>query len=236
MKPSDFEISSCQASIFTPFEEVQPRKIMVDFYPRWADFFDDDPIVQPLFPAFPREVPKVLFQSKGGTWRCEIASERINIFWFKIKEEAPVIKIESFFHQASELIIDYFNSFSPQVGRLAALITRFIKVDRPGFLLSRHFCKQTWHKAPLDTPGNFELHAHKRYFLDKAFQVNSWARSKTGKLTKKEEEVPVILFEQDINTLSEDIEQKDFGEAEIKHFFTAVVKEFDIILELYFPS
>ena len=102
-------------------------------------------------------------------------------------------------------------------------------------LLAKHFCKDRWYKAPLNRPENFELHAHKRFTLASDFAVNSWARSKTGKLSGDGEEKTVVLFEQDLNTLAEEAPKRDFGEVEIKKFFGAAATELDSILDLYYP-
>ena len=102
--------------------------------------------------------------------------------------------------------------------------------------LARHFCKDRWDKAPLNRPENFELHAHKKFALGTDFEVNSWARSKTGKLAGDGDDKLIILFEQDINTLAEGTAERDFSKAEIKKFFGAVASELDSILELYYPE
>jgi hypothetical protein len=107
--------------------------------------------------------------------------------------------------------------------------------EKPGLFLARHFCKDRWDKAPLNRPENFELHAHKKFTLASGFEVNSWARSKTGKLSGDGDEKLIVLFEQDLNTLAEEASTRNFCEAEIKKFFGAVATELDSILGLYYP-
>ncbi|MCH8149399.1 MAG: hypothetical protein IH987_15690 [Planctomycetes bacterium] len=67
------------------------------------------------------------------------------------------------------------------------------------------------------------------------FTVNSWARSKTGKLKGNGDEKVIVLFEQDLNTLAEEAPKKNFSEAEVEKFFLAVAPELDSILGLYYP-
>ncbi len=117
-----------------------------------------------------------------------------------------------------------------------ALATRFSPHETPGLFLARHFCQNRWDKAPLNRPENFELHAHKRFTLANGFTVNSWARSKTGRVSGDGDEKLVVLFEQDLNTIGEEAPERDFSEAEVKKFFGASATELDSILRLYYPS
>lgn len=240
MKPlshTDFEIVSCQATIFTPDEEFSSAKIMRDFYPRWAELFDADPTVFPPFPGgVPGEVPRIILQSQGGMWRCEIASARVNLFWRRTTQETSPVALGAFFAQASAVLHSYQHCLGPRIGRLAAVLTRFAQHDSPALLLAHHFCRDRWREAPLNRPESFELHAHKRFLLGGTFQVNSWARSKTGHLMLGDKHVSVVVFEQDINTLAEEAPTKSFSVDEIGHFWRVVTSEFDVILKLYYPK
>ena len=140
-----------------------------------------------------------------------------------------------FFGKAVDILLQYTAQLSPRIARFAALVTRFSPQEKPGLFLARHFCKDRWDKAPLNRPENFELHAHKRFTLASDFTVNSWARSKTGKLSGDGDEKVIVLFEQDLNTLNEDVPGRDFSEEEVKRFFGAVATELDSILALYYP-
>lgn len=100
--------------------------------------------------------------------------------------------------------------------------------------LAEHFCKEEWHKKPLNRPEGFELHAHKKYKLE-SFNVNSWVRSKTGHLQEEGADVSIALVEQDINTLAEESADRSFTSDEFKQFFSIVLKEFDNILQMYYP-
>ena len=71
----DFHLASYQASLFTPDEEVSSVKLVKGLLSQWAERFDADPIIIPTTEGgIPREVPRVVLQSKSKDWRCEIAS------------------------------------------------------------------------------------------------------------------------------------------------------------------
>lgn len=91
-------------------------------------------------------------------------------------------------------------------------------------------------KAPFDDPSSFELHGHKKYIY-RSFDVNSWVRVRSGKARPKQGiSRPIVLVEQDINTLAELMESRSYSKREISTFFRHIIKEFDSILKLYFPS
>lgn len=233
---SSFKIASCQATVFTPDGDFAVSKIMKGLYPSLATLFDGEPTILPPIPeGAPLEIPRIILESTTHEWRCELSPGRVNVYWRRTKSTGACVALSGFFGQAAEILLKYAGQLSPRIARLAALATRFSPQEKPGLFLARHFCKDRWDKAPLNRPENFELHAHKRFALASGFAVNSWARSKTGKLSGDGDEKLVILFEQDLNTLAEDTPGKNFSEAEIKKFFGAAATELDSILGLYYP-
>lgn len=232
----DFRLASCQATLFTPDEEVSNAKLVKGLLPGWVDLFDAEPISVPAPQGLPREVPRLILESKSGVWRCEIASARINLFWRKPQADAPEQTLTQFFSKATTLLNEYREFLGARVGRIAAVLNRYTQHPTPGLFLARHFCQERWLTGPLNRPGHFELHAHKRFSLADRFLVNSWVRNKTGQLSAGEENKPVVLVEQDLNTLAEETETKTFTKEDLEGFFAAAVTEFDVILRLYYPE
>ncbi len=233
---ADFELAVCQATAFTPDYELSARGFLRDLYPEWADLFDDEPQTIPPLPALPREVPRVTLQSQSREWKCEIASGRINLHWQLREDTTERIGLETFFSRASSLLLRYQGFTRDRIGRLSALVTRLAEQERPGLFLARHFCQERWEAAPLNRPEGFELSAHKVFLMGNSFKVNSWARNKTGMRTAKGVSKPIIVFEQDINSLVPESETRDFTADEIKNFFELATTELDFILGLYYPE
>ncbi len=234
---SSFELASCQATVFTPDGDLAVSKFMKELYPSLAELFDGEPTILPPVPeGAPPEIPRIILESASHEWRCELSPARVNVHWRRTKSTVTCVGLGDFFEEATKILLQYAGQLNPRIVRLAALTTRFSPHESPGVFLARHFCQDRWDKAPLNRPENFELHAHKRFTLASDLTVNSWARSKTGKLTGDGDEKLVVLFEQDLNTLAEAASEKEFAEAEIKKFFGAVATELDSILGLYYPS
>lgn len=233
---SSFELASCQATIFTPDGDLAVTKVMRDLYPSLSTLFDGEPTILPPIPeGAPPEIPRIILESTTHEWRCELSPARVNVHWRRAKSTGASVELSNFFEDAVEILLQYARQLSPRIARLAALATRFSPHEKPGLFLARHFCRDRWDKEPLNRPENFELHAHKRFALASCFTVNSWARSKTGKLLGGDDEKLIVLFEQDLNTLAEDAPGKDFSKAEVKKFFGAAATELDSILGLYYP-
>lgn len=119
---------------------------------------------------------------------------------------------------------------------MAGVLNRHAQHPSPGEFLVGHFCQERWLSGPLNQTENFELHAHKTFVLAGKFSVNSWVRSKTGKVTVGQAVHPIVLVEQDLNTFTEEAGTRDFTKEEIEGFFSAIVPEFDKTLRLYYPS
>ena len=229
-----FSLASCQLTLFTPEEEISSVKIIRDLLPKWDELFGNaEPIILPSVPGMPREIPRLIIKSTDEVWRCEIASERINLVW-EARIEPKTATVASVQNKGIKVLIDYKEFLNARVTRMAAVITRIRPMSKPAMFLAEHFCKPQWLKAPLNRPESFELHAHKKYQLDSGLKVNSWVRNKTGSLLA--DQSPVVVVEQDLNTLVEESSTNNFDSGAIRHFFSSVPAEFDTILNLYYPT
>jgi hypothetical protein len=209
---------------------------MSSFYPAIATLFDGDPEVLPSALGFPPEIPRVILKNKTATVRLEIAAARVSLFHLMKRHDEPNINLERFYSEAVGIFKMFMDMTDCNVGRLAAVRTVYAIHNEPGIFLARHFCKESWSSAPLDRPENFEIHAHKVFKLDTNLMVNSWARAKTGNLTAEDKQARIVLFEQDLNTLSEEADKRVLDRQEIDRFFGKIVIEFESILNQYFPA
>lgn len=230
----DFTIAQMQATLFTPDEEVSSAKLLKGLVPKWSSRFDADPFAIPLTGPVPREVPRLVLHQRAAEWRCEISSERINLFWQKARAECVFPR--SFVSEAVQLLTEYVDFLGARVGRMAAVATRYVQHANPALFLARHFVQDRWADAPFNRPESFELHAHKTFIMARRFKVNSWVRSKTGMAGSSIGQTPVIVVEQDLNTLNEEVPASTFSAADLAEFFGAADAEFDSILNLYYPK
>lgn len=231
--PEQFEPLSYLASIFTRTGDLVPFRTLSKFYQKYAEDLDADPMILPLPPEAPPEIPRMIFSSLAGCWRLEIALNRVNYQWQRQSRDTTPITIADFFRKATTLFAEYRASAEPDIVRIAGVVSRAAPKENAGLYLATHFCQPRWIDAPLNRPESFELHAHKRFRIGEQFEVNSWARAKTGSLA--EERTPVIIFEQDLNTVIEGSDAKTYDQQELEKFYAAASAEYDEILRLYFP-
>ncbi|MFH1111230.1 MAG: hypothetical protein V1790_18835 [Planctomycetota bacterium] len=233
---SSFELASCQASVFTPDGGFSAAKIVKLFYPQQESLFDANPTVLPVPEDAPFEIPRVILESASHEWKCQLSPARADVIWARTKSTQTKLQLGEFFQKAGDILIQYTGVLGTRIARAAGLATRFAEHEEPGKFLARHFCQTRWDEKPLNRPENFELHAHKKFLLAGEFQVNSWVRNKTGVLAGEGAQRPILLFEQDINTLAETVADKSFQNDEIIRFLAAVAAEVDVILRYYFPE
>lgn len=237
---ADFRTVSCQATVFTPDEEVSAAKLLRSFLPHtaaWLDLFDAEPTLLPMGGVAPRDVPRLILESQDGRWRCEVASSRINIVQRAIGVE-PNLDRGGFYARAAELLAEYVEFLSARVGRLAALQSHVLPMSRPGSFLATRFCKPDWVSTGFSDVSSFELHSHSRTELDTQFAVNVWTRHKTAALSEAAppEARAVVLVEQDINTLTEESDVRAFNRRQIDRFFSVSQSEFEARLRMYYPG
>ena len=234
IKARDFKIFSIQLSIFTPELNFSLNKIHIDLGSKHSSILDGDPVLLPLPAHAPPEIPRLIMSGTDQKIKLEVAKSRLNLFRFR-KEDIEDIDVGGFLGEGLKIINDYIKHTSARVGRMAVVKRLFVENDNPGLTLASHFSKDEWMKEPFNRPESFEVHAHKKYILPKNKQlVNSWVRCKTGRL--KNIDQPIILIEQDINTLAEDLDKNDFDIRFIKEFYNEVFEEHADILNKSFPN
>lgn len=238
LRLKDFqEVVSIQATVFTPGFNFVISKILPQLFQMHPEEFDGDPTIIPLPQEIPLSVPRIILKDKNESKKLEVAPERVNYFRMKANAD-DLIVIDEFFESGSNLLNLYLEKTNANVGRIAAVIKRFSYQDNPAIEIASHFCKERFTVKPFNAPSNFEIHAHKKYIFMESFEVNSWVRVKSAKLTIKPDNKVSngIIVEQDINTLSELVETKTYTNDEIIFFFHNILPEFDRILSLYFPE
>lgn len=234
---NDFsETSHVQNTLFTPGFSFITHKILVELLQIRPGMFDGDPVALPLPSDAPPELPRIILQDKTGSLKLEVSPLRINFHRIKINKDDN-ININDFILLAAGILKDYLEKTGAKCGRIATVLKRFSLKDDPSREIANHFCKEKFLEMPFNRPASFELHARKRYKFSESFEVNSWVRVKSGNVQyPSTPSLPIVLVEQDINTISEVMEVKQYTQDEISSFFRLVFAELNDILQLYFPE
>lgn len=237
----DFRTAHVQLSLFTPGLQLRPGKVLAFLVADYGEQFDGDPVSLPKFPGdLPVEVPQLILQSADGKLKLQASAARLDVF--KGGESFSEEEIAAHLDWATGLGLSYLHRTQAHAARVACVLHRMADDANPARALSSHFCKQRWTDTALNRPGDFELHAHKRFRLDDLFEINSWVRCKTAVRVEEDKEkgkvsAPnLILVEQDFNSLAEQMEERELRQEEIRRFFALAPAEMRHVLGLYFPN
>jgi hypothetical protein len=237
-KVGEYRTVAYQAVAFTPDEAVSGPKLLRALGKDWFAQFDAEPSVFGLPDEAPREIPRVVLATADQAYRCEVSSERIAIFWRITDSSTDAVSPSEFFSFASKWISKYMKLSAARVARLGALRTTLLDVEAPGRFLAARFCRDRMLAGPLRAVDGFELHAHERLTLKRGLaephSVNSWIRNKTANLAQDGVTRPVAIVEQDINTLSEDSQVREFSATQIRALFGAAAHTLDIVFDRFY--
>ncbi len=231
IKAKKFNLITLQASIFTPALQFSANKTLGGLVSKFSSIFDGPPISFPLPQTAPQDIPRLILKDSAEKFKLEVTLNRVNCFRY-LKSDDGIIDQDDFFKQVVLIFKEYVSLTFAKIGRLAIVAVRVMKEENPGEVLAQHFCKDKWIEGKL-LPYNFEVHSHKKYTLD-GFNVNNWFRCKSGRMIKSTDNV--IVVEQDMNTLSEELEKKDFSMGQITEFLGKAFMEQYNLLATFFPN
>jgi hypothetical protein len=189
----------------------------------------------PLPADVPAEIPRVVLQSSSGRWRLQMGPARIDSIWNNKPPEAPA-NLAPIVRESVEVLDQYVREMGTAVGRLALVVYRIYPVEYPAQSLIQRFCHPARQREPFNRSETFEIHNHKVYTPELGINcaINSWVRCKSA--TTVPDNRPVILVEQDLNSLAQGLHTRRFTGEEVRVFFETASQEADEILRKYFPE
>jgi hypothetical protein len=227
LRINDFIFSSLQGTLFAHFSWAVNAKKLSAILSLFSDTFDSAPLVLPVPEDAPLEIPRVILRSNDKQWTLEIAANRVNYRWTQMAE-AQHQGVKDFADILTHFVQVLLGIEPTRVGRIACIAARYLLAERPASLLSRHFCKENWLERALPDSEAFELHSLRKTRIGQKFDVNSWIRFKSGQLAIPSTPVrPIVLVEQDINTLAETEGIAEYKYEEVVSFYSLVEVELE---------
>jgi len=224
------------ATLFTPEPyNFGTGSAVATILAKFRDRFDGDAQVLPFPVEIPPEVPRIVLQSNDGNWRTTVGPARVDCIWNN-KSATPPRSLANVVRECAEVLEHYVQECAARVGRVGLVVLRACPVAHPAEELIKRFCSPQAQKEPFNRSTTFEIHNHKVYTPHQGidYKVNSWVRCKSETLVPDNR--PVILVQQDLNSLIEDTQALRFTVPEIRTFFNMAAKEADEILRKYFPD
>ncbi len=231
-----FRITRLQASIFTPDLNITSSLKFLNFIDEsLGSVLDGNPSSLPIPQDAPADIPRIQASSADDKWKLNLSLARTDLFYVNpFIHEAEILEEKDF----SKIVADFFSEFQEhfdlRVQRLAFVTDRASEINNPSRYIVDNFCKEELKQEgrPFDNVGQFEIHTLKKYqWLN--YKINSWVRIRSTGL-KAETIIPIVLFTNDLNTLSSDEDSdKQFDSPEIKKFFANIPKHLNEILTKY---
>ena len=232
---ADFGVSMVRALVFIPAMQAPISQIIRKLPERWFERFTEDPLTIPLPEGAPQEIPRLHLRDTNDEKRFRLSMQRFDFELVSQNLEEDRINLYTFYTEAIDYIKEFIELFNLKIIRLAINMHRFVKHNDPGLYLAQHFCREEWwFEAPMNRPKHYEINTHKMFNIYDDLFVNSWVRNKAGRILSTDE--PIVLVEQDINTLKEDVDIRKFEFEDVEKFLKNVPIELDYILKLYYPE
>lgn len=230
----DFKFLKLRGLIFTPEFSIGDKLFIANTLKNLSsDKFDGDLFNIPIPQNASLDIPRLILNSKDGTWMLEASLDRTSIAFLKpINLSVPVPDIIDFCIFVRNLFKAYMIKTKIKVNRLAFLTERYceIKDISPAQFIANRYFKEKYLQNIFHQPDSLELHTLKK--LDyKEFPINSWVRLKSSNLAN-EEKTPILILINDINTLSD--LTVSYSESDIERFFDFIPKYIENITTLLF--
>jgi hypothetical protein len=236
----DFRIVRFLGSAFTPdFNISNSLKIANTAVEILGDKLDGPPSIMPIPQDAPSEIPRIMLSSSDKKLNVNISLSRTNLF----SEMPPPIDSEEIdINEYSSTSSLFFSEFQKRLDlrvQRMGFVTERVKFrkDALSYILERFCNKDQIEKGrPFNNAKRFEIHSLKKYTWH-ALNINSWVRVKYLSILMKNRShiEPVLLVENDLNTLSMDEDPgASFTDIDIKNFFDKAHGHIEEILNLYF--
>jgi hypothetical protein len=234
----DFHLDLVQTAIFTPDHSAfTSGRAVGTVLAKFRERFDGEMQVLPLPTDVPADIPRVILQSQDSRWRVTMAPARIDSVWRNLVPADASPSLGDLARQCAEVQEQYVRESGVRVGRVALILSRICLTENPAQCLVQRFCNESSQREPFNRSESFEIHHQKVYRLTASgvnYTINSWVRCKSARIVADNR--PVILFEQDLNTLAEESATRRFEAQQIEAFMREAAREADEILGKYFPS
>ena len=236
----DFETFKFLGTMFTPdFNISNSLKIANTVVEILGDKLDGPPNIMRIPQDAPPEIPRIMLSSSDKKLNVNISLSRTNLFSeVTPRIDSEGIDINEYSSTSSLFFSEFQKKLNLRVQRMGFVTERVkFRKDALTYVLER-FCNENQIEKgrPFNNAKRFEIHSLKKYPWQD-FNINSWVRVKYIPILMEDRSQiePVLLVENDLNTLSIDEDAgANFTDSDIRSFFNKAHGEIEEILNLYF--
>ena len=201
---TNFSIAQLQVALFlTTIDLTKPLKVAVAIQNASEEFFDADPLMLPIPPDAPTDIPRIRLSSSNEHWAFHVAGERLDCLYkpHADKRESPE-KFEGIIGKQAQICGDIWEilqkQFSVSGKRIGVISTFVASPESPVETLRSKFIPA----SNASEPYELQLHALHKMSLEN-IPINRWTRCTAANLPLEQKPRDALRLQIDINTLTE---------------------------------
>jgi hypothetical protein len=225
-----FQLQQLQTGLFTPGVNVsKPLDVAQGLISSTGALFDGQPIILPIPPDAPPELPRIIVRNSSGTYTCNVSKNRID-FIFTDKAMAPSLKdkSEEFLNYLLSLVDFLKSTLRTIINRIGTIASLVLPLNES----SNKFISEKFLREHLfDSTYEIQLGVLKKIQLT-GYKANCWFRLNTLRNTKDISDDRAMLITFDVNTEPE--VTYELNKDQVGIFFNSAVKYIEENLKIYF--
>lgn len=226
----NFQLQQLQTALFTPgINLTKPIDIAQGLISATGTLFDGQPIILPIPPDAPPEVPRIIVKNSNDSYTCNVSKNRID-FIFTEKGNFRSIRDEKdkFLNHLLSLADLFKSNFKISINRIGTIATLLLPLKES----SNKFISEKFLKEHLFT-GTYEIQFGilKKLQLT-GYEVNCWFRLNTLRNMQDVSDDRAMSVTFDVNTQPE--VSYDVSKDQIGIFFNSAIKYIEENLNVYF--
>jgi len=225
-----FQLQQLQTALFTPGVNLtKPLDIAQGLISATEPLFDGQPIILPIPPDAPPEIPRIIVKNSNGSYACNVSQNRVDFIFTEKGIFRPIRGESDQFLNYLLSIVDFLKSdLKISINRIG-IITMLLLPLRES---SSRFIAQKFLKEQLFSDTyEIQFGILKRSQLT-GYDVNCWFRLNTLRNVNDPSNDRMMLVTYDINTQPE--VSYDLNKDQVGIFFNFTIKYTEEDLKIYF--
>lgn len=226
----NFQLQQLQIALFTPGINLnRPLDIAQGLISATGTLFDGQPIILPIPPDAPPEVPRIIVKNSNDSYTCNISKNRIDfIFTEKGMFRSMRDEKDNFLNHLLSLVDLFKSNFKISITRIGTIATFLLPLGES----SNKFITEKFLKEYL-FGGTYEIQFGVLKKLQLAgYGANCWFKLNTFRNMQDVSDDRAMLVAFDVNTQPE--VSYDLNKDQIGIFFNSAIKYIEETIEIYF--
>ena len=204
-----FILSDIQAVVFLSAVDLSNKVGLAnEFIEKSERFFDGEPVIFPLPPDAPVEIPRIILRNRSNTYSLNIGVNRFDFFYNAPREsdQLPAGEIndvkEGFLNNLRMILVSIKDITAGKITRVGHNMTLLHQTDGTALELVRE--KYLKDGALIQEASEIQLSVLNKKSISEGLQSNLWLRTNTFHKPESELDNKLVVFKLDLNTVPEE--------------------------------